>query len=103
MREYHQVVLEKGIAWWYIDIRKREIGWGYSTCEFVHFSIVLLLKGLMSTSASSWQLFLIFKNFITKFDKGDNEYSSLNEVRICNNHYSTPPFLTDWRIATEPN
>lgn len=62
-------------------------------------------KGQKSTICGSWQLFLIFENFVTKFDKGDNEYSSLNEIRICNNHYSTPPFLIlkelEWNMGND--
>ncbi len=47
------------------------------------------------TSASSGGLFFILKDLIHKTDKGDNEDTYLEQIRICNVHWHRPPF---WRV-----
>ena len=46
-----------------------------------------------STSANSWRLFLSLKDCITQTYKGYNEYTYLNQIRICNIHWHCPPFF----------
>lgn len=43
------------------------------------------------TSASSGGLFFILKDLIHKTDKGDNEDTYLEQIRICNVHWHRPP------------
>ena len=58
-----------------------------------------VLQHQPSTIPSSWRLFsFVLENLITKTDKGNNEYTKLNQVRICNIHWQ-PLLSFVWRVS----
>ena len=74
-----------------------------SVAVYNHYKRVILRQDVYKrqlmrsavTSASSGGLFFILKDLIHKTDKGDNEDTYLEQIRICNVHWHRPPF---WRV-----
>ena len=54
------------------------------------------------TIPSSWRLFsFTLENLITKTYKGNNEYTKLNQIRICNHRIALLSFV--WRVLFCPS